>query len=298
MWVRRLSRWAPVTRLAIERVRFDIQLLQRPGIHGVEYQQGTLAGFELREYLLNRDGRQCAYCGKTDLPLQLDHVVPKASGGSDRPSNLVLACRACNEAKGKQPINLFLVDRPAVLARVSAQLQQPLANAAALNATRWALWRALGRTGLPVEGASGGRTKWNRSLFGVPKAHAFDALCVGQMGAVLAWQRLPTLVIAAVGRGAHQRTLVDRYGFPRGYFTRIKRHFGFRSGDLVRATVPRGKHKGTHIGRVAVRARGTFALTTGDGQVLGDISWRHCRLWQRADGYAYRELKGGQPSRF
>jgi len=62
---------------------------------------------------------------------------------------------------------------------------------------------------------------------------------------------------------------------------------GFATGDLVRAELPAGKHAGVHIGRVAVRASGSFRVGTVDG-----ISWRHCRLLQRADGYEYA-WKGG-----
>ncbi|MBU2736624.1 HNH endonuclease, partial [Acidithiobacillus caldus ATCC 51756] len=49
-WVNRLMRLAPVTALSQELVRFDTQALQNPEIAGSEYQQGTLAGYEVREY--------------------------------------------------------------------------------------------------------------------------------------------------------------------------------------------------------------------------------------------------------
>ena len=102
-WTDRLRRRAPVTSIACEVVRFDTQALENPEIAGAEYQQGTLAGYEARECLLEKWGRKCAYCGATDTPLQIDHVRPKASGGSDRVSNLALACRSCNQAKGASP---------------------------------------------------------------------------------------------------------------------------------------------------------------------------------------------------
>jgi 5-methylcytosine-specific restriction endonuclease McrA len=284
-WVGRLRRWVPVRRIAVERVRFDTQVLERPGLGGVEYQQGALAGYELREYLLEKWSRHCVYCGMADVALQVEHVRPKAHGGSSRASNLVLACEDCNQAKGSRPVEAFLAKKPETLARILAGLKRPLADAAAVNATRWALWRALVATGLDVEAASGGRTKWNRSRLGVPKMHALDALCVGEVAGVHDWRR-PVLAITATGRGSHQRTQLDRHGFPRGYLTRRKTHFGFRTGDLVRAVVPSGKHRGTHIGRVAVRASGSFNLSTPTGLRQG-IAYRHCRLLQRADGYGY-----------
>jgi hypothetical protein len=174
----------------------------------VEYQQGALAGYELREYLLEKWGRNCVYCGEAGVPLQVEHLRPKAHGGSNRASNLVLACADCNQLKGSQPVETFLANKPQVLARILAQLGRPLADAAAVNATRWALWRALVATGLAVEAASGARTKWNRSRLGVPKLHALDALCVGEVAAVHDWRR-PALAISATGRGSHRRTRLD-----------------------------------------------------------------------------------------
>jgi hypothetical protein len=67
---------------------------------------------------------------------------------------------------------------------------------------------------------------------------------------------------------------------------RHKQFFGFATGDLVRAVVPTGKKQGTHTGRVAVRATGSFNITTAQGTVQG-VNRKHVRLLQRADGYAY-----------
>ena len=61
---------------------------------------------------------------------------------------------------------------------------------------------------------------------------------------------------------------------------------GFRTGDLVRADVPKGKKTGVHTGRVAVRRTGSFNIQTGSDVVQG-ISHKHCRLLQRSDGYGY-----------
>ncbi|MBI3144992.1 MAG: HNH endonuclease, partial [Pseudogulbenkiania sp.] len=133
--------------------------------------------------------------------------------------------------------------------------------------------------------SSGGRTKYNRHQHGLPKAHCLDAVCVGQVDVVGRWQR-PVLAIKASGRGSYQRTRLTAHGFPRGYLTRQKRHFGFQTGDQVCAIVPSGKKVGTHVGRVAVRSSGSFNIQTPQGVVQG-ISRRHCSLIQRADGYGY-----------
>jgi 5-methylcytosine-specific restriction endonuclease McrA len=282
-WACRLRRWSPVTAASQELVRFDTQALQNPEISGVEYQRGELAGYEVREYLLEKWGRRCAYCDAGGTPLEIDHVVPRAGGGSNRVSNLTLACRPCNQAKAALAIEAFLAGDPQRLARIKARARAPLNDAAAVNSTRWALAGALRRTGLPVELASGGRTKWNRSRLGIPKTHALDAACVGAVEAVSGWQQ-PTLQIKATGRGSYQRTLLDRFGFPRGYRVRQKRVRGFQTGDRVRAEVPAGRKAGAHIGRVAVRASSSFNIRTPQDVVQG-INARHCTRIQRADGY-------------
>jgi hypothetical protein len=81
-WRKRLHRLAPVLALSVERVRFDMQLLENPEILGVEYQQGTLGGYEIREYVFEKFERHCAYCGITDVPPNLDHIHPRSRGGS------------------------------------------------------------------------------------------------------------------------------------------------------------------------------------------------------------------------
>jgi hypothetical protein len=138
---------------------------------------------------------------------------------------------------------------------------------------------------LPVTTGSGGLTKFNRVRLEIPKTHALDAVCVGATAAVMGWQR-PTLAIQATGRGSYQRTRLDRYGFPRGYLTRDKRIKSFQTGDMVTATVPKGKKAGRYSGRVAVRASGSFNIHTAHGVVQG-IGYAYCTLTHRSDGYAY-----------
>lgn len=287
-WVRRYRRLAPVSAVAMELVRFDTHALSCPDVArqgGVAYQQGELAGYEVREYLLEKWGRKCAYCDAQGTPLQIEHVVARSRGGSDRVSNLTLACEPCNQRKGALPVEAFLAKDLARLARIRSKLKQPLDGAAAMNATRWALWRALSAVGLPVECGTGGRTKWNRARLGVAKTHALDAACVGKVEQVRDWRR-PVLAIRCTGRGAYQRTRLTKHGFPRGCLMRAKSVRGFQTGDLVRAVVAKGVHAGTWVGRVAVRANGSFNVQMA-GVVRQGISWKNLRLLQRADGYAY-----------
>jgi 5-methylcytosine-specific restriction endonuclease McrA len=55
-----------------------------------------------RKNILRRDGHRCQYCGRSDIPLTLDHVIPLSRGGEDTWENLVCACVRCNNRKGDQ----------------------------------------------------------------------------------------------------------------------------------------------------------------------------------------------------
>ncbi|MCX7256600.1 MAG: RNA-guided endonuclease IscB [Polaromonas sp.] len=285
-WVTRLQRLAPVSSISTELVRFDMQALENPEIEGAQYQEGTLAGYEVREYLLEKWGRTCAYCGAKNVPLQIEHIHPKSKSGSDRISNLTLACQCCNQKKGALPVEVFLARKPELLKRILGQAKRPLNDAAAVNSTRWALVNALKTTGLAVETASGGRTKFNRSQFNIPKTHALDSACVGELGSITDWHK-PTLCIKTMGRGSYQRTRLDKYGCVRGYLTRSKSIQGFQTGDMVKAEVTKGKKTGSYTGRVAVRASGNFNIQTSSGLVQG-VSHRYCTVVQRGDGYGYQ----------
>jgi 5-methylcytosine-specific restriction endonuclease McrA len=288
-WVARVRRLAPIGAISQELVRFDTQLLQQPEISASEYQQGTLAGYELREYLLEKWQRACTYCGATDVPLQVEHIQSRARGGTNRVSNLCLACEPCNLAKGTQDIQNFLASRPDVLARVLCQAKAPLTDAAAVNATRWHLFERLQATELPLEAGSGGLTKYNRSVRNLPKIHWLDAACVGSSTPEqLATASVVPLLIEATGHGMRQMCGSDEHGFPTRHRQRTKVHFGFQTGDLVRAVVPSGKYAGVQVGRVLVRATGSFDFRTKQGRQPG-ISHRHCRPIHRNDGYSYQQ---------
>jgi 5-methylcytosine-specific restriction endonuclease McrA len=281
-WVDRLRRAVPVTALSQELVRFDTQAMENSEIRGVEYQQGTLAGYECREYLLEKWQRRCAYCGCSGVPLQIDHIRARSRGGSDRISNCALACAACNLGKENRDVEEFLEDKPDVLERVLAQAQAPLQDAAAVNATRWELYRRLRAMGLPVEMGTGGRTKFNRTRLGLPKGHWLDAACVGASTPQgLHLDGVRPLWIRAWGHGRRNRCWTDRHGFPVRHAPRRKSERGFCTGDLVEAVIPAGKYRGRHRGRVTIRFGQSFQV----GSV--SVHPRYLRKLHRADGYGY-----------
>ncbi|MEN8215947.1 MAG: HNH endonuclease [Pseudomonadota bacterium] len=132
-----------------------------------------------RSYLLEKWDRQCAYCDAKNLPLEIEHIQARSKGGTDRVSNLTLACTECNQKKGNKDIKEFLKRKPKRLKKIQAQAKAPLnlKDAAAVNATRYAIGNVLKDIGRPITFSSGGRTKFNRLKLGYKKDHWIDAAC-------------------------------------------------------------------------------------------------------------------------
>lgn len=291
-WVKRLRRLCPITALSQEVARFDLQAMENPEIAGTTYQQGTLAGYETREYLLEKWHRACSYCGTRDVPLQIEHIQCRAKGGSDRISNLCLACEPCNRQKGTLDLTVFLAKKPDLLTCIQAQAKAPLKDAAAVNSTRWALYERLQALGLPVERGTGGHTKFNRVSRGLEKTHWQDAACVGaSTPATLLIQGVVPLLIKAQGHGCPQMCNVNDLGFPISKPKGVKKVRGFQTGDIVRAIVTSGTKMGTYEGRVLIRASGSFDIRTKQGRVQG-ISHRFCTPLHACDGYQYQKGTG------
>lgn len=291
-WVNRLSKLAPISSFSQELVRFDTQKINNPEISGTEYQQGELHGYEVREYLLEKWGRKCAYCGATDTRLEVEHIKPKSLGGSDRISNLSIACRPCNQKKGNQELQDFLKRKPDIIKRVLAQAKRPLADAAAVNTTRWYLYNALKSLGLPVEVGSGGLTKYNRSKRSLDKTHWLDAACVGaSTPETLHTKNVKVLYIFAKGHGNRKRAKTDKHGFPETHKQGLKHHvyndIAWQTGDIGKAIIPKGKNKGVHVGRITIRAKPSFKVSSADGVHPKYI----VKKLQCVDGYDYSFTK-------
>ena len=286
-WVKRLRKVAPVSAISVETVRFDTQQLENPEISGVEYQQGTLLGYEVREYLLEKWQRTCAYCKAKNVRLEVEHVVPRSRGGSNRITNLALSCHECNQAKGNQTAEEF--GHP----KVQAQARTTLKDAAAVNATRYKIRDLLGGHGLPVEVGTGGRTKFNRTRQGLSKSHWADAACVGASTPERLKIRAGKPVLIGARNhgypiGRRQMKKVDKHGFPRKEQAKSgKRVYGFQSGDIARAEIPSGlKNAGVHTGRITIRKTGRFLFTKNNGGKLA-VRYRHLTLLRRADNFEY-----------
>lgn len=279
--VKKFMKICPLTHISYENVKFDTQKIRNFEISGKEYQQRTLLNYEIKEFLLEKFDRTCIYCGAKNIPLEIEHIIPKSRGGTNRIDNLTIACHSCNQKKGNKTAEEFGYPN------IQKQVKRSLMDAAILNATRWRVYEKLISTGLDVECGSGALTKMNRIKLGLNKDHCLDACCIGNSTPnELMFKTENILQITASGRGNRQLLNLDKYGFPRGQISRQKLYFGFQSGDMVKATVPKGKYKGAWIGSVSCRKNGSFNINLVKGRIQG-INYKYCQIIQKFDGFKY-----------
>ena len=69
----------------------------------------SISSKSLRRRIYDKTNGRCAYCGceLTMKSMQIDHVIPRASGGGDDEDNLLPACRSCNHRKGTSTLETF-----------------------------------------------------------------------------------------------------------------------------------------------------------------------------------------------
>ena len=162
----------PIKQVIVETAQFDTQKLVNPEISGVEYQQGELMGYHIREYLLEKFKRQCVYCKKKDCKLEIEHIVPKSRGGSNRVNNLTIACHECNQRKDNMTAEEF------GFPNVQKQASKGLKHAAHMNLIRKSFLTQLQELGIDVKETFGYITKKTRIDAGLEKTHAIDARCI------------------------------------------------------------------------------------------------------------------------
>jgi len=96
------------------------------------------------------------------------------------------------------------------------------------------------------------------------------------------------LQMKATGHQSRQMCRVDKYGFPRTSPKQGRIHYGFQTGDMVKALVTKGVKRGMYVGRISVRASGFFNITTPTGTTQG-IGYRYCNPIHKSDGYFYEK---------
>ena len=152
----------------IENVSFDtFQMTSNTKLWGNAYQQGPLYQNKLRSFIFNRSNGKCVYCGAKAT--EIDHVVPKSSGGSNSTYNLVAACRACNQKKS----NLSLKDFGKLVGKDFSHLKPKKLpkDAAIVQSARSYMIREMSKLVFDTTLHDTWLTKYNREELGLPKEH-------------------------------------------------------------------------------------------------------------------------------
>ena len=167
--IEKLKKWFPITNTVIEVANFDAQKMQNPEISGIEYQQGELCGYEIKEYLLEKFGKKCVYCKKKDIPLEIEHIIPTSKGGSSRVSNLTISCRKCNLKKGNQTAEEF------GFPNIQKKAKETLKSTTFMNVIRKRLVERVN-----AEETFGYITKYGRIKHNLEKNHINDAFIIAK----------------------------------------------------------------------------------------------------------------------
>ena len=171
-----IAKILPVSHIMIETASFDMQLIQairddKPHPEGTDYQQGDQLGFwNVREYVLFRDGHTCQCCkGRSkDRILNVHHIESRKTGG-DSPDNLITLCEYCHKQ-----YHLGKIKLPDSIKRV-----QSLRDAAFMGIMRWTFYNRLKELYPGIVSMTYGYiTKNTRIRHGLEKSHAVDARCI------------------------------------------------------------------------------------------------------------------------
>ena len=168
--IRLVHKLLPITKTTIEVGQFDAQKIKNPDINCDEYQQGEQMGFwNVREYVLARDGHKCVHCkGKSKDPILNVHHLESRKTGGNSPSNLVTLCETCHKAYHRGEFDLK-IKRGTILR-----------DAAVMNIMRLAVYeRAKAEFG-NVHLTYGYITKHTRIENGIANTHAADAFCIAK----------------------------------------------------------------------------------------------------------------------
>ena len=282
-FIKKYKKLINIDKVMIEHVSFDVtQMSSNTKLWGSNYQQGPLYQNKLRSFIFSRSNGKCVYCGAqaTDI----DHVIPRANGGTNSTYNLVASCRACNEKKS----NLTLKEFGKSVGKDFSKLKPKKLpkDAAIVQSARNYMVREITKLVSDTTTHDAWLTKYNRDQLGLPKEHYYDALSVGEVPPKFNFFTDKILQISAKGRGSRQMCRVNRYGFPRTSAKASKSVKGFQTGDMVKVIVLTGSKQGEYLGRVAVKSSGYFDIQTRTKTIEG-IGYKYCHIVQRSDGYLY-----------
>ena len=282
-FIKKYKKFLNINKVMVENVSFDTaQMSSNTKLWGNNYQQGNLYQQKLRSFIFSRSNGKCVYCGAKAE--EIDHIIPRANGGTNSTYNLVASCRSCNQVKSNKTLKEF----GKIMNRDYSHLEPKRLpkDAAIVQSARNYMVKEITKLVSNTTTHDAWMTKYNRDQLGLPKQHYYDALSVGN---VKNYKFLTDkiLQISAKGRGSRQMCRVDKFGFPRTSAKASKSVKGFQTGDMVKAIVPKGlKKEGEYLGRVVFKTRGSFDIKTKNGLAQG-IGYKYCHLIQRGDGYSY-----------
>lgn len=260
----------PVSKVIVEVASFDIQKIKNPNIEGKEYQQGEQLGFwNVREYVLFRDGHTCQCCkGKSkDSILNVHHIESRKTGGNS-PNNLITLCETCHTGYHKGTVKL-----PKNIKRGMS-----FKDASFMGIMRWAFYERLKAIYTDVSMTYGYITKNTRIKNNLPKDHYIDARCISANP--LAEPLGYVWYIKKVRR--HNRQ-IHKAKILKGGVKKMNQApyevLGYRLFDKIKI----GNEIGFISGR---RQRGTFKLIRFDGSVIGtDVNCNKITLIAKRGSY-------------
>ena len=269
--IRRVHEILPISKIVVEVASFDIQKVKNSAISGTEYQQGEQLGFwNVREYVLFRDGHTCQCCkGKSkDKILNVHHIESRKIGGN-APNNLITLCETCHRGYHKGTVKL-----PKTIKRGMS-----FKDATFMGIMRWAFYDKVKELYPNVSLTYGYITKNIRIESGLPKDHYIDARCIsGNPKAVSDGTVYYQKKVRCHNRQIHKNTILKG-----GIRKRNQAEYeikGFRLFDTV-------TYKGNIYTVFGRRNSGFFDIRTLDGTKVnkGSVSYKKLRLVQPNSNY-------------
>ena len=232
----------PVSCWKVEIASFDIHKISNPDVKRWDYQKGNQKGFyNVKAYVLHRDGYQCQKCKTKKGKLHVHHVVFRSNGGTDTPSNLITLCEGCHDKlhngefqiKGSRSKTKHATE----VGVVTSQLKKRFGD---------------------FEETFGYETKFKREqILQLPKSHHFDAVAICCEEGEIVELSDNIYFKKHVSNGDYQQTQGSRSEkrIPTGKL------FGLRKFDYIQTPKVTGFIKGK-------RSTGFFAISDLEGKVI------------------------------
>ena len=274
--VEKVCRLLPVTAITVETASFDLQAIKNPNTSGTDYQQGEQLGFwNVREYVLWRDGHACRHClGKSKDPvLNVHHLESRRTGG-DAPNNLITLCETCHKAYHEGKIDLKIKRGKSLRAETF------------MGIMRWAFFNRLKliHADKTVQNTYGYLTKHTRIANGIAKTHCADAYCIaGNLKAERLGEYFLQKQVRRHNRQIHKLKILKGGNRKRNQAPyEVK---GFRLFDKVRCL----GETGFIFGR---RTSGSFDVRRLDGtRISAGISSKKLKLLERRSSFLIQLVK-------